>query len=267
MKISYKLTRVMALIVLEAFLLVVVSQSFNTLATRSAPNTIAPMTTSLMLTTQARILFSNEFDGNQLDLSKWDVYTGSPTVSGGWLTLHGADIQSKPRFSCGILQGIIQSSDWKQPDEFTDSSFGFEIWEGVDGKCHYGVVFKANGHLGLLRSKPNAENKCSDQSAGIPGRDDPDDPYYQDYLTIPNWSAITAAGTVTFTLRWCKSVTLDVSGSQSSGQVYTDTSPAIPTVPLKIRLYAQPTETYKIDYIRLYPCPVYLPIILHQWVD
>lgn len=62
------------------------------------------------------------------------------------------------------------------------------------------MVFKANGHLGLLRSKPNAENRCAGQSAGIPGRDDPDDPYYQDYLAIPNWSAITAAGIMTFTL-------------------------------------------------------------------
>jgi hypothetical protein len=265
MKTPRKLTKVTALIVLEAFLLVFVSQGLNALATRSAQDTMAPTTTSLMLTPQAPILFSDEFDGNGLDLSRWEVYTGTPTVSGGWLTLPGAEIQSKREFVCGTLQGVIQSSDWKPHDEFTDSSFGFEIWEGADGKCHHGVVFKANGHLGLLRSKPDTENKCEGQSEGIPGRD-PDDPYYQDYLAIPNWNAITATDTITFTLTWSKSVTLEVSGGQFSGQVYTDTSPTIPTVPLKIRLYAQPTETYNIDYIRLYACHVvYLPIILHQY--
>ena len=52
---------------------------------------------------------------------------------------------------------------------------------------------------------------------------------------------------------------------QTSGQVHTDTSDAIPTVPLKFRLYATPTETYKIDYVRFYACHVvYLPIILDQ---
>ena len=265
MKTPRKLTKVTALIVLEAFLLVFVSQGLNALATRSAQDTMAPTTTSLMLTPQAPVLFSDEFDGNGLDLSRWEVYTGTPTVSGGWLTLPGAEIQSKREFVCGTLQGVIQSSDWKPHDEFTDSSFGFEIWEGADGKCHHGVVFKANGHLGLLRSKPDAENKCKGQSEGIPGRD-ADDPYYQDYLAIPNWNAIAATGTVTFTLTWSKSVTLEVSDGQSNGQVYTDTSPAIPTVPLKIRLYATPTETYNIDYIRLYACHVvYLPIILHQY--
>jgi hypothetical protein len=240
---------------LGLLLLALSGQSSGVTATRADPQAIAPV-------------FGDEFDGEELDLSRWDVYKGTPTVSNGWLTLPGgntgADIQSEPSFSCGILQGVIQSSDWKLTNGSTDSSFGLEIWEGADGKCHHGVVFKANGHLGLLRSKPNAENKCAGQSAGIPGRH-PDDPYYQDYFVIQSWDAIRATGTITFTLTWSKSVTLEVNGGQSSGQVYTDTSPAIPTVPLKIRLYAQPTETYKIDYIRLYPChAAYLPVVMRD---
>jgi hypothetical protein len=176
------------------------------------------------------------------------------------LTLPGADIQSVPAFSCGALQGVIRSADWKPHGEFTDSSFGFEIWEGTDGKCHQGVVLKASGQLGLLRSKPDAEGKCAGQSADIPGRH-PDDPFYQDYLAIPSWGAISAAGTVTFTLTWSQGVTLKVRGGQSGEEMVRATSPAIPDVPLKIRLYATPIETYEVDFIRLYPCrALYLPL-------
>ena len=269
MKNPSKLAAVMGLIVLEVFLLVAASQSFSTLASQSAQEIVAPTTTYLPLTNQTSVLFSDEFDGNALDQSKWDVYKGTPTLGSGWLTLPAAEIQSKSDFSCGILQGVIQSSDWKPQSEFTDSSFGFEIWEGADGKCHHGVVFKPSGQLGLLRSEPNANNECAGQSAGIPGRH-PDDPLYQDFLAIPNWNAISTTGTITFTLTWSESLRLEVSGGQSSGQVHTDASLAIPTVPLKIRLYAHTfdtgvTETYKIDYIRLYGChTIYLPIVLHQ---
>jgi hypothetical protein len=264
MKTVCKLTRVMALILLEAVLLIAASQSLNALATRLAQDAVAQTTTSLMLSTQPTLVFSDEFGSNELDLSKWDVYTGIPTVSGGWLTLPGAEIQSKREFICGTLQGVIRSTDWKPHDEFTDSSFGLEIWKGTDGTCHHGVVFKANGHLGLLRSELVTNSTCVSQSVGIPGHQ-PNDPKYQDFLAIPNWNAITATGTVTFTLTWSKSVTLEVSGGQSSGQVYTDTSDAIPTVSLKIRLYATPTETYQIDYVRFYACHVvYLPVILRQ---
>ena len=70
------------------------------------------------------------------------------------------------KFSSGILRGVIQSSDWKSQDiTTTDSSIDLELWEGVEGKCHYGVVFVTNGHLGLLRSKPDANNDCANQSA------------------------------------------------------------------------------------------------------
>lgn len=271
MKIPSTLIRMTVLIISEVFLLLVVSQSFNTLATRSAlDNNMTQTPTSLIFTAQAPILFNDKFDGTKLVTSTWDVFTGTPSVSGGWLTLPGAEIQSKPTFSCGILQGVIQSSDWKAQNDFTDSSFGFEIWEGPNGVCHHGVVFKANGHLGLLRSEPVTNSSCISQSVGIPGHQ-PNDPKYQDFLAIPNWNMITATGTVAFTLTWSKSVTLEASGGQSNGQVYTDTSLAIPTVPLKIRLYAHTftetgiSETFKLDYIRLYGCNVvYLPTILHQ---
>ena len=223
-----------------------------------------PATAPLVSAGEAALLFYDEFDGAELDRLKWDIYTGTPIVESGWLTLPSADVQSIPAFSCGTLQGVIRSSDWKPNGEFTDSSFGFEIWAGTDGKCHHGVVLKGSGQLGLLRSKPDAEGNCAGQSEGIPGRH-PDDPYDQDYLAIPSWDAIRAAGTVTFTLTWSEGVALDVSDGASSGGVYAHTSPAIPGVPLKIRLYAAPGETYAIDLVRLSPCSaIYLPTVMRD---
>ena len=132
MKNAEGLTRIVVLIVVEVLSLVVAGQYFSVLATQLA--------SSHSFTTQAPILFNDEFDGGNLDPSKWDVYRGVPIVSDGWLTLPAAEIQSKSSFSCGVLQGVIQSSDWKSQSEFTDSSFGFEIWEEADGKCHHGVI-------------------------------------------------------------------------------------------------------------------------------
>lgn len=184
------------------------------------------------------VLFNDEFGGSELDRDKWDVFEGNPT-GGGWLTLSGANIQSKPLFGGGILQGIIQSSDWKPLNQFTDSSFGFEIWTGSNNECHYGIVFKSSGHLAVLRPLPDADGKCSG------------DPLFQAYPPVSNWDTIRTGNTVSFTLSWCSdSVTLKVSGNGQEGQA-SYTGQALPNVPLKIRLYAQAAEEYKIDYVRL----------------
>ncbi len=108
--------------------------------------------------------FGDDFNGNQLDAAKWDVFKGSPTVSGGRLTLDGgatrAEIQSKQSFLYGALTIAIDSAHWKPQSGDTDSSFGVEIFTGANGLCHYSAVLKANGHLGLLRPKPDASNNC-----------------------------------------------------------------------------------------------------------
>ena len=194
------------------------------------------------------VSFNDDFGGSELDRGKWDVFEGSPIVGGGWLTLSSANIQSKSVFSGGILRGVIQSSDWKpQGGQFTDSSFGFETWRG---ECHYGIIFKPSGHLAILRPVPSTDGSCSG------------DPLYQAYPPIPNWDTIRAGGTVSFTLSWNpNSVTLWVSGNGQEGQV-SYAGQAIPNVPLKIRLYAQTNESYRIDYIRLCAINVvFLPIV------
>ncbi len=126
---------------------------------------------------------SDEFDGSTLDLTKWDVFKGHPTVSAGQLILTAepgtrADIQSKTVCQYGILHAVITSSNWKSQTSTTDASFGFEFF---DGNCHYGVILVANGILGFLRSEPDSNNDCSTQSVGIPGRL-PSDPKFQESI-------------------------------------------------------------------------------------
>lgn len=234
-------------------------------------STAAQTPTSHISSGQASLVFGDEFNGSELDLAKWYLFSGTPIESGGWITLAGANIQSKTEFTGGVLTGIIRSTDWRPLGEFTDSSFGFEIWGGADGICHYGVIFKASGQLGLLRSQPDAEGKCKDQSKNIPGHTVPDDPVYQDFIAIPNWDAMKASNTLAFTLTWSSSVTLEVSDGSLVGLVFTDTSPAIPSVPLRIRLYAHTfaaplsTDTFALDYVRLYADHVvYLPVISRE---
>jgi hypothetical protein len=244
---------------LGVLLLITASWSFNAFAVQSDQHSAAQAMPATNLTASNYLpIFRDEFDGDQLDGTKWDVFKGNPIVSGGWLTLPGAEIQSKAAFGCGILQGVIQSTDWKPQSQFTDSSFGFEIWTGTNNQCHYGATFKASGHLAVLRSLPDGNGNCSG------------DPQFQAYVPVSNWDTIRSGGIVSFTLTYSNSVVLTISdGLSNNGQaIYTDQ--AVPTVPLKIRLYAHTFDTslaenYHIDYIRLYPCyAVYLPIIIRS---
>lgn len=182
------------------------------------------------------ILFNDDFDANNL-YKRWDVFEGRPAVGEGRLTLSGAvNIQSISSFNGGILEGNIQSYDWNSNEKFTDSSFGFEMWKG---KCHYGILFKTNGHLAVLSSEPGTTNDCVG------------DPKNQDYQAIPNWEIIRAGKDISFKLTWePNKATLWVRGNYVERQVVYS-GIAIPNVPQKIRLYVQDKEKYKIDNIHL----------------
>ena len=181
------------------------------------------------------------------------MFKGHPTVSGGQLILAAqpgtrADIQSKTVCQYGILHAVITSSDWKPQTSTTDTTFGFEFF---DGNCHYGVILVANGILGLLRSEPDHNNDCSTQSAGIPNRL-PSDPKFQEYIPISNWDTVRLGRTIFLTLIWTPSgVTLHVSDGGSNSGVASYSGVAVPNTPLKIRLNADFGETYSIDYIRV----------------
>jgi len=201
------------------------------------------------------VLFGDEFAGTELDRAKWDVFRGNPVVKDGWLTLTDADVESQATFSCGDLQGVIQSSDWRPHDQFTDSSFGFEMWTGANGQCHYGALLKASGHLAMLRPQPDINGDCSG------------DPLYQAYPAISNWDVVRASSTILFTISWRSGiVTATVSGNGQAGEA-SYVGQAVPNVPLKIRLYANSSETYQVDYMRLSGCHViYLPMSMRQFM-
>jgi hypothetical protein len=190
----------------------------------------------------------DEFDGSEINLSKWDVFKGNPTVSAGELMLSGentrAEIQSKKEFLYGVLQMVMTSSSWKPQAQVTDSSFGLEHFKGANGQCHYAVLFMANGHLGLLRSEPVEDDNCFG------------DPKYQAFIPISNWDAVRANATVIVTLTWApNSVMLHVSdGNTNSGDA---SYPGIaePATSLKIRLNADVNENFSIDYGRLIGIP------------
>ena len=190
--------------------------------------------------------FQDEFNGTQLDASKWSVPNLPPTVSGGKLVLSGnaamrSEVQSKQNFSYGVLTVAIESTNWKSQSGATDSSFGVEIFTGANGQCHYGALLVANGHLGLLRPTPDANNNCMG------------DPANQAYLPLSNWDAIRAGGKVVMMLIWTPNgITLRVSdGNTLNGvAVSMPNSQAVPNVQMKIRLNADTNETYRIDYVR-----------------
>ncbi|MGH9840229.1 MAG: cellulase family glycosylhydrolase [Blastocatellia bacterium] len=203
--------------------------------------------------------FGDEFNGNQLDRAKWDVFKGSPTVADGRLTLNvgatRADIQSRQSFLYGALTIALDSAQWKPQSGNTDSSFGVEIFTGANGGCHFSAVLKANGHLGLLRPEPDAANNCSG------------DPRNQEHLPIPNWDALRAGGRIVMLLVWSPGgVTLRVSdGNTGNGLIVSmPNSKAVSNVAMRIRLNADVNETYRVDYVRWADAPP--PIKANEFV-
>jgi hypothetical protein len=193
--------------------------------------------------------FRDEFNGTILDPAKWVKIHGDPSLANGKLRLAGGtttltEIQSIPKFSYGVLQMSIRSAKWRaQTDQSSDSSFGFEIWQGANGQCHYSVILKTNGHLGVMRPQPDANGNCSG------------DPELQAHIPISNWDAVRAGRTLRITLTWApRSVTLHVtSGANEGAASYFGV--AEPTNWLKIRLNADTGETYGIDYVRVVGIP------------
>jgi hypothetical protein len=192
---------------------------------------------------------AEEFNGTSLDLSKWTVVHGAPSLTNGQLRLAGgassrAEMQSMQRFAYGVLQMKISSSTWKaQSNPSTDSSFGFEMWQGTNGLCHYSVILKANGHLGLMRPQPDANGNCSG------------DPELQVHIPISNWDTVRAGKTLRITLTWApRSVTLHITSGANEGAAYYFGG-VEPTNRLKIRLNADQGETYWIDFVRVVGIP------------
>jgi len=64
---------------------------------------------------EATFEFFDDFEGTSLDTNKWDIASGSPTVSDGWLNLQGAVIHSKFTYLYGAMRAkvdVIDASWW-----------------------------------------------------------------------------------------------------------------------------------------------------------
>lgn len=199
-------------------------------------------------------VFQDGFKGGILNPTKWMIFRGNPIVSNRELILAGgataqdrAEIQSVPMFMQGTWRTVIDSSDWNPQSESTDSSFGFEIFTGHNGNCHYAITFVASGHLAILESTPDANGDCFG------------DPAHQAFIPVSNWDAVRAGGTVHVRLTWSPTeVTLYVSDGGANNGLASYQQPVIPdpnhpalsSLPLKIRLNADIEETYAIKRIR-----------------
>lgn len=190
---------------------------------------------------------SDQFNAPGLDATKWSVVKGKPAVQRGRLVLSGSgtteEVQSRRSFRYGVLRMSVDSVSWKDQQRSTDSSFGFEIW---NGRCHSAVVLIANGHLGVLRAKAHAGGACSG------------DPRLQSYAQITNWAMLHAAHRpLEVVLSWRPGrVTLRITTADGSTTgVASYTGSAEPQTALRVRLNADRGESYRIEYVKLDAVP------------
>ena len=190
--------------------------------------------------------FAERFDRLRLHRRSWAIFHGEPRVVGDRLLLAAdaasrAEVQTRRRFLYGLLRIAIDSDDFRPQSEFTDTSFGYEVFAGGNGECHYAALLSGGGHLGLLRARPDANGDCSG---------DPED---QAFLPIPNWDAMRTRGKAIVTLLWKPDVvTLRVTNGGRREGVARYTGVAIPSEPMAIRLNADFEETHFIDSVHHY---------------
>ncbi len=213
----------------------------------------SPSASAIEIQCPSGTIFCDDFNlagPRRPDSVKWNFGRGV-IQNGGVLWLGGgADIQSKTQFLYRVLVVKVFSLDWQPADsQADDSSIGWEIWTGPNGNCHYGIVLKPNGNLGLLRSNPDpATGDCANQSPN-------GDPFWQEYRQVPNWDNVRKSGTVILQLAWWRDhVTMSVSDLKGNNKGEVSYSGiALPTLPLLVRLNAAPGTLYNFDYVRVNP--------------
>ena len=207
------------------------------------------------------LIFKDEFLEPKLS-SDWIEVKGSPYIDEGKLILIDSEVQSVAEYSEGVLIINIKSPDFKNITDpvFTDGSVAVEIWNGLNNSCHYGIGFKPNGHVFILKSQPNGNNDCSQQSAGIADRL-PGDPKYQEFYSIENWDSFVESNldTVSVRITWNnQETTIYISDGTYIDQ--TISSNLKIDVPMKIRLntaWDEPheSETFEICSVEVYQPP------------
>jgi hypothetical protein len=231
---------------------------------------------SVKLEGRVQKLFRDDFNGRAIDSTKWDVVHGDPYLfnCGAVLTTtripgvpSKTELRSHRLFepeSMLVIRATTQN--WQRENKEGDTSFGFEKW---DANCHYAVIVTSDGRLALIR--PDEGVDCSQPITPT-----------QCYRPIQGWNTLRTEPHE-FAILWAStSVTLSIDGVPKvtwDDQTGTEcTTPAIPQVPLHVRLNAnvfnenqEPGEEDHydrdilwVDYLYV-PEGTALPIILRRY--
>lgn len=195
------------------------------------------------------IVFRDEFGGAHLSKDKWDTFRGEVRVANGMLRVEDTDIQSRETFVHGILKGLVRSDNWPAQDEPTDSSWGFEVWGGENGQCHYAALFRADGYLDVILAQPGDDGNCFEDRA----------PPRQVHLPLSHWDLVRTAGPIHFALVWAPSnVSLYVTDGRLNTGKATYVGPDVPAEPLRVRVSARGEEAgrnFLVDHLRVHKLP------------
>jgi hypothetical protein len=179
--------------------------------------------------------------------ARWQTMAGSAVVDQGRLVLAGeyslgAEMQHVAGHGFGVLSLAVRSAHWKPQDGSTDSSFGFEVWEGQDGRCHSGIVLTGNGHLGILRAQPDAAGRCHG------------DPQVQVYVPVSNWESLRREALLRIRLEWTpQRIRLVAEGQGAQGEALAPAQPFAASQQFRLRLNAAPKERFVVDSVAYLP--------------
>jgi hypothetical protein len=186
---------------------------------------------------QKLLLLSDDFNGQAIDSTKWYTAYGASYLLNCSAVLTTTRIPSAPiktelRSHIAFRPNstlVIRSTtqNWQGANKKGDTSFGFERWYA---NCHHAIIVTSDGQLGLIRPEEGAD--CSQ----------PNPPLRQCYLPIQDWNTLRTQPHE-FAIFWTsRGVTLSVDGvpnviwdDQTSNGC---TTPAVPQVPLLVRLNA-----------------------------
>jgi hypothetical protein len=235
---------------------------------------------SVKLEGSVQKLFRDDFNGRAIDTLQWNVVHGAPLLlncSAVLTTTRLPGVPSKTELSShrlfepkSMLVISATTQNWQGDNKEGDTSFGFEGW---NANCHSAVIVTSNGQLALIR--PDEEADCNQ----------PDPPTRECYQPIQDWETLRTQPRE-FAILWTSTrATLSIDGVPKAtwdDQASTGcTTPAIPQVPLPVRLNANvfnedrdrlpgeenhyDQDVLWVDYVYI-PEGIALPIILKNAV-
>lgn len=195
----------------------------------------------------AALLLVDNFERRVLDRRQCVIVGGQPFIADGRLVLAGSnragtDVQSVGEYGFGSLAMVVRSAHWKPQDQTTDSSFGLEMWEERNGRCHNAVVMTGNGHLAVLRARPDAAGNCQG------------DPGLQVYRPVSNWDGLRGKAVLRLDFDWTPdAIRLRVQADGAQGEAALESQPFETRQRFRLRLNAAAGERFAVDEISFRP--------------